>query len=54
MYEYGKGVSQNYVKAAEWIRKSAEQGNSEAQLHLGYMYEEGLGVYQDNAKAVEW
>ena len=54
MYENGRGVSQDYAKAAEWFRKSAEQGNADAQYNLGIMYGTGMGISQDYAKAVEW
>lgn len=37
-----------------WCRKAAEQGNADAQAHLGYMYEHGLGVPQDYAQALSW
>ena len=54
-YYYGRnGVSQDYTKAAELYRKSAEQGNATAQCDLGYCYEKGQGVSQDYYKAVEW
>ena len=32
----------------------AEQGNAEAQHHIGLMYEEGLGTSQDYAEAAKW
>ena len=54
MFEYGLGVSEDWVKAVEWYRKSAEQGNANAQYNLGYSYEHGLGVSEDYAKAAEW
>ena len=50
----GKGVPQNFEKAFEWYRKSAEGGMPQAQCCLGYMYESGKGVPQSNTKAVEW
>ena len=34
MYENGLGVQQDYAEAAKWYRKSAEQGNPEAQKAL--------------------
>ena len=36
------------------LRKSAEQGNADAQYALGGMYEFGLGVAKDAAAAVMW
>ncbi|MQB07723.1 hypothetical protein DXT91_27090 [Agrobacterium tumefaciens] len=34
LYEYGQGVGQDYVKAAEWYRKAAELGNASAKQNL--------------------
>ena len=53
-YQYGQGVSQNYVEAVKWYRKAAEQGNSIAQDNLGNMYYNGKGVSQDYVEAVKW
>src|SRR2546425_204069 len=36
MYEHGRGVSKDEVKAVEWYLKSAMQGNAAAQNNLGY------------------
>ena len=44
MYQYGRGVPQNYALAAYWYRRSAEQGNAIAQHLLGLMFDKGLGV----------
>ena len=38
----------------EWYRKSAEQGDTNAQYELGYMYHNGIGVSKDHTKAAEW
>ena len=54
MYQYGKGVPQDYAEAARWYRKAAEQGNAKSQHNLGYMYDKGQGVPQDYAEAVRW
>ena len=40
----GKGVVLNYVQAAEWYRKAAEQNHSLAQFNLGMMFAHGQGV----------
>ncbi|MCK5668590.1 MAG: SEL1-like repeat protein, partial [Gammaproteobacteria bacterium] len=40
--------------AAAEFRKLAEQGDKNAQAHLGYMYYVGEGVEQDYARAVKW
>ena len=47
-------MEQDYEKAVEWYRKSAEQGDADAQNNLGYCYYNGQGVAQDYEKAVEW
>ncbi|MGP9492362.1 tetratricopeptide repeat protein [Psychrobacter sp. AOP7-B1-24] len=54
MYDTGKGVHQNYAKAAEWYRKAADQGYAKAQFNLGLAYYKGEGLRQDYAKAAEW
>ena len=54
MYLKGKGVPQNYPKAALWFRKVAEQGDVEAQLQIARMYKNGIGVKQDLDKAHKW
>ena len=37
------GKQINYVKAVEWFRKAAEQGNDVAQYNLAMCYERGEG-----------
>ena len=54
MYSNGHGISQDYARAMEWYRKSANQGHAQAQFYLGLMYYNGYGVSQDYARAVEW
>ena len=54
MYERGLGVSQDDQLAAEWYRKSAEQGDARAQYNLGQMYRRGQGVPQDYILAHKW
>jgi len=41
-------------KSVEWYIKAAEQGNRDAQYHLGIMYVNGEGVPKDYKKAVKW
>jgi hypothetical protein len=43
-----------YAPAIPLFRAFADQGNADAQLHLGFMYEDGRGVPQDNAIAASW
>lgn len=54
LYSVGKGVKQDYVEAARWYRKAAEQGKVLAQSNLAYLYSEGKGVRQDDAEALKW
>ncbi|KAF9280288.1 hypothetical protein BGZ88_012288 [Linnemannia elongata] len=54
MYDEGKGVPQDFVKAMEWFLKAAVKGDSNAQNSIGNMYDKGKSVPQDFAKAVEW
>jgi uncharacterized protein len=50
----GGEFPKDYGLAALWLRKAAEQGNSDAQNDLGLLYEEGNGVPQDYAEAYFW
>src|SRR5207244_478390 len=49
MYDAGKGVPRDYVKAAKWYRLAAEQDEVFAQDNLGELYEHGHGVLPDYA-----
>ena len=42
------------VEAAQWYRKSAEQGDADAQCKLGLCYEDGRGVVKDMVEAEKW
>ncbi|WP_026759954.1 tetratricopeptide repeat protein [Selenomonas ruminantium] len=54
MYQQGKGVEQDFVKAAEWYQKAAGHGNASAMCALGTMYNRGQGMAQDCAQAAYW
>jgi S1-C subfamily serine protease len=54
MYDTGKGVARNPVKAAQWYRVAAEIGNTYAQYNLGQLYAEGRGVDRDMKQAYDW
>ena len=54
MYSQGNGVRQDYLKAAEYYRKSAINGNTEAQTNLGYLYYRGEGVEYNVDIAKDW
>ncbi|TNF70206.1 MAG: sel1 repeat family protein [Gammaproteobacteria bacterium] len=53
-YYNGIAVKKNYIKALEYYQDAANQGNSTAQLNLGYMYQFAIGVNVDYAKALYW
>ena len=54
MYYRGHGLLQDYVEAAKWFRKAAEQGRAQAQWYLGEMYAKGEGVTQDEVEGYAW
>ena len=47
-------MRQDYAEAAKWYRQAADQGNADAQYHLGGMYHNGQGVHQDLHLSKEW
>ena len=49
-----RDVPRNYEAALKWFRKSAAQGYTESQMHLGAMYEMGRGVTKDLDEARKW
>lgn len=50
----GAGVTQDYMQAADWYRKAAEQNHGLAQFNLGMMYAKGQGVVRDDAQSAVW
>lgn len=42
------------VKDVEELRKAAEQGDTRAQLNVGFCYESGRGVAKDTTQAIKW
>jgi hypothetical protein len=54
IYEKGLGTEPNYVLAAKWYQKAAEQEYARAQMNLGHLYELGLGVSKDMKTAIKW
>lgn len=53
-YKFGYGVPQNYEKAFEYYKKSAELGYRGAAYYLGCFYAIGDGVEQDYKEAAKW
>jgi hypothetical protein len=47
-------VDQDWAKAMHSYRLAAEQGDANAQFHLGICYANGQGVAQDLAEAVRY
>jgi hypothetical protein len=55
MYAKGIGVPLNYVRAAYWFSKSADQRYAAALYHLGVLYKKGPdGIRQDLSKANDY
>ena len=54
MYEQGRGVKQDYARAAELYRRAAEQGDADSQCNLGFLYRKGWGVAPDDTEATKW
>ena len=54
MYRNGRSVPDQDVKAFNWYRKAAEQGNVKAQYNLGKMYANNEGVPADYVEAYAW
>jgi TPR repeat protein len=53
IYEYGKGIKQDYVKAFQLYEKASNLGNALGMFNLGWMYHHGTGVQQDYSKAID-
>jgi TPR repeat protein len=47
-------VQQDYVQAAQWYRRAAQQGLAVAQHNLGRLYTNGQGVPRDFGQAYLW
>jgi len=54
LYFGGRGVTQDYGKAARLCHKSAPEDYMGCQYILGYVYHFGKGVQQDDGQAVYW
>ena len=50
-YQFGRGVTKDRAKAAEWTGKAAEFGIPEAQVEYGVMLFKGEGVAIDEKRA---
>ncbi len=54
MYYLGEGVPKNDKLSFEWLKKSAENNNKEAQKKLAQMYYQGVGTPKDEEEAFYW
>lgn len=54
MYATGRGMPQDFYKAAKWYYLAAVQGQGGAQFELGLMYNKGQGVPRDFILAYTW
>ena len=54
LYNSGKGVKLDYLKAMECYKVAAKQGYYEAHLSIGVLYAQGLGVEKDYNQALHW
>ena len=54
LFEIGRGVAKDPVKAVAWDRKAAEAGSAVGMINLGTMYANGNGVPGDFAQAMAW
>ena len=58
MYQLGLhycyGINHDYKTAADWFRKAAEFGDTDAQYWLAYCYETGTGVEYDPKESFKW
>jgi S1-C subfamily serine protease len=53
-YFNGTSVAKDYLEAARWWRKSAEQDYAPAQYQFGLCYYAGYGVEQNYAESAKW
>jgi uncharacterized protein len=54
MFLTGRGVPQDFYKAAKWYYLAAVQGHREAQFQLGLLYNKGQGVQRDYVLSYLW
>jgi TPR repeat protein len=49
-----EGATQDYLQAAQWYLKAADQSHSLAQSNLAIMYTAGQGMARDEVKSMGW
>jgi TPR repeat protein len=50
----GEGIAQDFVQAAQWYHKAADQNHALAQFNLSVMFASGQGVPQNDTTALMW
>jgi|SRR5579872_5172051 len=50
----GRGIPQDFERAAKWFEKSADQGYVSAERNLGELYFAGKGVKRDYVQSYKW
>jgi TPR repeat protein len=53
-YLLGRGTDQDFIKAAEFFRKDANEFTQDSCGMLAMIFERGLGVPVDLTQAAEW
>ena len=54
LYETGRGVAEDTVRAAAWYGRAALQGVTQAQFNLALLHQTGRGVEKDGTEALYW
>ena len=54
IYERGRGVPVDAVRAVDWYNRAAKQNDPQAMFRLGALAEQGRGIAQDSAEAIVW
>ena len=54
MYEFGRGVGQDYVVAMKWYVEASNQNYAPAQYAIGVLHEHGRGIEANASLAAEW
>ncbi|NVK38235.1 MAG: sel1 repeat family protein [Gammaproteobacteria bacterium] len=54
IYDSGRGVEKDIVKASNYYERAAKKGNAVAQFYIGMFYKDGVGVEKDSEKAIYW
>lgn len=53
-YHYGSNFSKSPMEKIDWLTKSAEQGDRDAQFELAGMYLDGKDIEKNSEKGIEW